>query len=158
MKHVKKVDLDNENMHYTKKQLGDKRQAKEVLHEQSQQADTAPASGLNAGARKVYQTLVKAAEETDANLTTLDYYTQLSMLANSLYLYWRTAKVVYQIEPNVDDKQRPAAITQLSQYETSVNKLMKSLGLDRNTRIRTLLNNVENEAINDPIGEFLAND
>ncbi|ANI98609.1 hypothetical protein AN278_008805 (plasmid) [Pediococcus pentosaceus] len=91
--------------------------------------------------------------EADIDLITLDEF-QLNLLAINLQRFAQCEKNINEQGLMIDGKKNPL-IAASNIYLKNIQSLFNDLGLSRNARMKQLLNQIQAEKINDPIGELL---
>lgn len=140
--------------HITKKERQDKAQVKSIMEDQASGQEVKLLEVTKqAGAEDFFNLLSNVITANKINLATLDEF-QLNLLAINLQRFAQCEKNINEQGLMIDGKKNPL-IAASNIYLKNVITLFNDLGLSRNARMKQLLNQIQTEKINDPIGELL---
>ena len=140
--------------HITKKERQDKEQVKAILKEQATGQEVKLLEVTKqAGAEDFFNLLSNVLRENDIDLITLDQF-QLNLLAINLQRFAQCEKNINEQGLLIDGKKNPL-VSASNIYLKNVQSLFSDLGLSRNARMKQLLNQIQTQQIEDPIGELL---
>lgn len=140
--------------HITKKEKQDKAQVKAIMEEQATGQEVKLLEVTKqAGAEDFFNLLSNVILEANINLATLDEF-QLNLLAINLQRFSQCEKKINEQGLLIEGKKNPL-IAASNIYLKNIQSLFNDLGLSRNARMKQLLNQIQTEKIEDPIGELL---
>lgn len=148
------IQTENTKKHYSKKEKIDREQTTNILT--NKEVTLIPARYLNEQGKEIFEYMIQAISESEIPFDKVDE-TQLNLLAESISQTIQAVEYIHEHGVIDNGKKNPAIMVYNSSLK-NVNTLMTSLNLSMNQRVKMLLANIQNQNVDDPFRELIAND